>query len=226
MPIQKASELYIILFSTLQDRYKKDLQSGLDIGGKTTFTAEQEKAMAEKLKEMVKLHYGLTPLEVRRIAYEYVENNNVTYKSNKETKCAGKDWFCRFIKSNKISICKPEATSMNRVLAFNEDDVNRFCYNIEVVQTEKQIPAKNIWNMDESEIFNVQQPEKVVAETGQKRIGAITSGERGKNITIICAMSASGNYVRPMFIYPRKRMAPELSKNSPNDSIYHCSPNG
>ncbi|XP_074041347.1 uncharacterized protein [Leptinotarsa decemlineata] len=80
--------------------------------------------------------------------------------------------------------------------------------------------------MDETGVTTVQDPGTVIAEKGQKRVGSVTSYERGKNITVICAVSAAGSYIPPMFIYPRQRMSPQLSKDGPIEAIYHCSKNG
>ena len=64
----------------------------------------------------------------------------------------------------------------------------------------------NIYNCTETGISTVQDPGKILAPKGMKRVGSIKSWERGKNITLLCAMSASGSFVPSMFIFPRKRM--------------------
>ena len=45
-------------------------------------------------------------------------------------------------------------------------------------------------------------PIKIMAAKGKQNVGAIMSGERGTNV--IKAVSASGNTVLPMFVFPRK----------------------
>lgn len=79
-----------------------------------------------------------------------------------------------------------------------------------------------IFNLDETEITTVNRPSRIVAPKGQKQIGAATSGERGKNITVCCCMNASGAFTSPLFIYPRKSMHPALEKGGPPDSAYKC----
>lgn len=74
----------------------------------------------------------------------------------------------------------------------------------------------NIYNCTETGISTVQDPGKILAPKGMKRVGSIKSWERGKNITLLCAMSASGSFVPPMFIFPRKRMTPQLEKDGPS----------
>ncbi|KAL3269501.1 hypothetical protein HHI36_008567 [Cryptolaemus montrouzieri] len=72
----------------------------------------------------------------------------------------------------------------------------------------------------------VQNPGKILATKGQKRVGSITSWERGKNITLMFVMNAAGGFIPPMFIYPRKKMTPLLEKDGPSGALYKCSDNG
>lgn len=55
---------------------------------------------------------------------------------------------------------------------------------------------KNIFNCDETGITTVQFPEKILATKGQRRVGSITSWERGKNITLMRAMNAAGGFIK------------------------------
>ncbi|KAJ8949417.1 hypothetical protein NQ318_007517 [Aromia moschata] len=61
-----------------------------------------------------------------------------------------------------------------------------------------------IWNTDETGVSTVSKPSKIVAAKGKRNVGSVTSGERGTNVTLLTAVSASGNTVPPMFIFPRK----------------------
>ncbi|KAJ8949557.1 hypothetical protein NQ318_016187 [Aromia moschata] len=183
--------------------------------------------MAENIKLLAKLYYGLSPLQIRGAAYEFAEANNIKHSFNKTRKLAGKDWLYGFLKRNtSVSIRKPEATSLNRVTAFNKDEVQMFYSNLETLMEKYNFTSSKIFNMDETGISTVQDPGTIVAEKGQRRVGSVTSYERGKNITVICAVSSSGTYIPPMFIYPRKRMSPQLCNGGPTEAIYHCSKNG
>lgn len=59
-----------------------------------------------------------------------------------------------------------------------------------------------------------------MALKGEKRAGSITSWERGKNVAVICTICATGDFVPPMFIFPRQRMLPQLAKDEPAGAIY------
>ena len=48
----------------------------------------------------------------------------------------------------------------------------------------------------------VQRPNGVADEKGVKQVGAITSGERGKLVTVTVAVSASGKMIPPFFCFP------------------------
>ena len=59
---------------------------------------------------------------------------------------------------------------------------------------------------------------EVLSLSGKKQVGSITSVERGKNVTVICTVSACGQYIPPRFIFPRKRVNPILMDNAPTAS--------
>lgn len=60
----------------------------------------------------------------------------------------------------------------------------------------------------------------------KKMVAKISSAERGETMTIVCAMSAAGNFVPPALIFPRKRMKAELMDGAPPQSIGMISDSG
>ncbi|XP_018574455.1 jerky protein homolog [Anoplophora glabripennis] len=111
-------------------------------------------------------------------------------------------------------------------MAFNKTEISLFFELLGQLMEKHRFVAKNIYNCDETGISTVQTPGKILAAKGQKRVGSITSWERGKNITLLCAMSAAGGYIPPMFIFPRKRLISLLEKDGPAGALYKCSDNG
>lgn len=91
-----------------------------------------------------------------------------------------------------------------------------FCYekgSVDIISLgttvmDKYSTAINIYNVDETGITVVQKPGLIVAPKGHKQVGATTSGERGRIVTVCCSLSASGMYVPPIFIYPKERKKP------------------
>lgn len=50
----------------------------------------------------------------------------------------------------------------------------------------------------------VQEPAKILAATGQKSVGSITTWKRGKNLTLLCTMSTAGGYIAHCLLSPKK----------------------
>ncbi|GFY73755.1 DDE-1 domain-containing protein [Trichonephila inaurata madagascariensis] len=66
----------------------------------------------------------------------------------------------------------------------------------------------------------------VVSPTGSRRVSKIVSAERGRNVTIICCISATGFYLPRFLIFASKRMLPELVAKAPPGTIGYCSDSG
>ena len=65
----------------------------------------------------------------------------------------------------------------------------------------------------------VQTPRHDLAEKGIKQVGSSTSAERGQLITLICAISATGNSIPPLFIFPRVNFKDHFIRDGPIGSI-------
>ena len=73
------------------------------------------------------MNYGLTKLNVRKMAYKL--QLKVKKFSNRwnETKLASNDWLYGFMKRNSdLSLRKPKAYSLSRATAFNKHTVAAF----------------------------------------------------------------------------------------------------
>lgn len=224
--VRAASKQFDIPFETLRKRKAKNVLGKPKLGRWTVFSTEDEKVLTERLQLLDNLFYGLTPLQIQRVAYEFAESNKLPHNFSRTTKLAGRDWFEGFLKRNPLRVRKPEAVSINRIMGLNREDVSRFFNNLGEVMSKEKYSPDRIFNMDETGVTTVQDPGKVVSTQGKKRVGSVTSWERGKTITVICSMSAAGNYIPPMFIYPRKRMSPHLQKDGPPCALYDCTHNG
>lgn len=65
---------------------------------------------------------------------------------------------------------------------------------------------KQIYTCDETGLSTVHKPPKVIAPSGQKQIGKITSAERGLLVTMCATTCANGTYIPPFFIFPQKHI--------------------
>jgi hypothetical protein len=139
-----------------------------------------KKNLSQYIVTVAKMHYGLTTKGVCEFVFEYSEANakempQMWYRD----KCAGEEWFRQFKKRHpNLSIRKPEATSLARSTAFNKVNVSKFFSNLEDIHKRfGPIPAKRIWNLDESGYTTVGTLPNVVAPKGLKQVGSIVTAE-------------------------------------------------
>ncbi|XP_049772017.1 uncharacterized protein LOC126153263 [Schistocerca cancellata] len=225
--IREVSRAFRIHEATLRTRMNIKNTEGPKLGRYPTFSTEQENEIRDHVITMSKLFYGITCIQLRKIVFEYAEPNNTANNFDKSCRLAGKHWLALFLKRNpSISMREPEAISINRIQAFNEEELNAYFKNLEHVFEKYKFKEGRVFNVDERGINTVQKPERILAPKGVKQIGGATSWLRGKNVTVLCCFGVAGTYIRPMFILPRKRMSNLLSKDGPVGAIYGCSVSG
>lgn len=166
-------------YSTLKDRSKQNKNSDPRFGCVSTFTPEQENELEKHCIYLAKMFYGITPLELRKVAYDFAEKNGMKHKFNKNKQIAGKDWFQAYLKRHpNLSIRKPEATSLGRISGFNRESVEKFFTNLNEVLLLYKFKPDRIYNVDETGISTVPTPSKIVGPKGVKQLGKAVSWER------------------------------------------------
>jgi hypothetical protein len=208
-------------------RGKSMKKPGIASGRCPVLNDKFEQELVDHIKHMQRIMFGLTPMEVRRIAFQLAERNHLKHPFSHKTQLAGEDWFLSFCNRHpEISLRRPEATSMSRVIGFNEKQVKGFYEILKEEMTKYEVDASRIWNVDESGLTSVHKPPKIMAIKGMKQVGKLTSGERGKTITVICCFNAAGTYVPPTMIFPRKNMNDRLMKGAPPNTLGLTSASG
>jgi len=191
-------------------------------------TDEDEKLLEEYVKKAASLYYGLSPKEIRVLAFEFANQNNKAVPRNwKVDGRAGSDWFTSFLKRHPgLSVREPEATSIARATNFNKTNVSAFFDNLSTVLERHKFGPENIFNIDETGVTTVQRPSKVVAQKGVKQVGAIVSQERGTLVTVVVAVNAVGNCIPPAFVFPRVHYRDHFIKGGPPGCIGLVHPSG
>lgn len=197
------------------------------IGRRPVLGTDIENMLVEYILTMENKFYGLTRMDLRRLAYQLAIKNNIqnAFKDG----FAGRYWLKGFLKRHKeiLSIRQPTGTSQARANGFTKERVDEFYDNLDKIQADKPFPAARIFNVDESGLSIVQSKiPKIIARKGKKQIGAMTSAERGSLITIVICMSPAGIFVPPMLIFPRKNMSEALMRGAPVGSIGRAHPSG
>lgn len=197
------------------------------LGRKPILPAEVESELVDYLLEMEKTFYGLTRNDVRRIAFQLAERNNIVHPFTNGL--TGRAWFDHFMNrfKKRISIRKPTGTSYARALGFTRESVGIFFGILEDVYDKCAYSADRVYNVDETGLSVVQSKiPKIVGLKGKRQIGALTSAERGSLVTSIISMSAGGTFVPPMLIFPRVNWSDRLMKGAPPGAIGACHPSG
>lgn len=194
----------------------------------TVFSYNEEKELCNYILDMESRLYGLTTKDLRGLVYRLAIKNNKQHPFNDLKKEACKDWVQSFLKRNpELSIRQPESTSAARAAGFNKQAVDKFFTFLGNVYDDHQLTPDKIYNCDETGISVVPKTKsKVIAIKGRKQVGAITSAERGTTITVEICVSASGQYMPPMMVFPRKRMDPQLMLNAAPGAWGVCSDSG
>lgn len=194
---------------------------------KPVFSEETEMELKQYCTDVDNYFFGLTLKDVRGLAFDLAERNNLTHPFDTASRLAGKDWAYGFLKRCGLSLRQPEPTSIGRAMGFNRVQVDLF-YSLlrSQIETHHFTPGQ-IYNMDESGMSTVpSRLPKVVAAVGKRAINKIVSGERGQTITAVCCFSASGVYVPPALIFPRRRLRDELMDGAPAGSLGLVSDSG
>ncbi|KAJ8933597.1 hypothetical protein NQ318_015739 [Aromia moschata] len=173
-------------------------------GRQTILTPELEDQLVQYCLAMEAIYFGLTRGDLRRMAFQIPERNNLQHNFSRADDMAGKKWLKLFMTRHKT----------------------------QTVFEKHNYPPDRIFNVDESGLTVVQSKVlKVVGMRGKRQIGNLASAERGSLITIVVCMSAAGNFVPPMVVFPRKNRKYAIGKrcssrnNIPLSSV-RMDPNG
>lgn len=228
MGYMKSARTHNVPQTTLE-RYVKMEGSPEDIvnshlGRKIVFSEEMESMLASHCLEMERRFFGITQKDVRRLAYSLCKANNIKNPFSDAKECAGKKWFSGFLARHKeLSLRMPQGISYARIKSFTRENVAAFFDLYEPLLEKINHNPARIFNCDETGLTIVQHKHlRVVGKKGKKQIGAITSAERGSLLTTVMCFSATGQYIPPFFIFPRKNMKMELMNGTPAGSKYAC----
>lgn len=235
MGYKKAAEQFLIPQTTLEryvqkkntenDNFKIDKTSGKFV---CVFSTEQEVELENYLKCMEGRLFGLTMNDFRGLAYQLAVRNQCVHNFNPDTRMAGKDWMKGFLKRHPtLTLRKPEATSGARAMGFNRVAVSQF-FNLLLDTIDKyKLSGDRIYNCDETGLtVNPKGHTKVLALKGKRQVGVLTSAERGQTITAEICFSASGAYMPPMLIFPRKKKQQSFEIGLPPGSMVEVSDSG
>ena len=195
------------------------------------FTASQEKMLSEYLLKCSKMCYGKSTRDLRDLAYEIAQINNISMPTSWHVhKAAGVDWMRAFLKRNKeLSIRQPEGCSLSRMTSFNKHNVSIFFDNLDDVlnRTVSFADGSRIWNLDETSTSTVvNKCRKIIGGKGVKSLNVATAGEKGTLVTTCCFINAMGNTMPPAMVFPRVNFRDHMINGAPAGTLGLASPTG
>ena len=194
---------------------------------KPVFNDAQEAELVAYCRDLDVLFYGITRVSLRRLAFSFAAANGCQAPFNQQSKMAGKEWTSAFCERNGFSLRVPEKCSLGRAIGVNAAQVSRFFDNLREVYGKHGYPPSRIYNMDETGVSTVPgKVPKVYAEKGKRVVSKMVSADRGQVVTAVCCISASGLYVPPALIFPRKRKNEELYREAPPGTLAMISDSG
>jgi len=115
------------------------------------FPNDMENALEKYLLHCSNIFHGLTTKSARILAFEYAQRNNCKIPQNWITnKMASEDWLLGYMDRHPIlSLRRPEATTLARMSAFNQDTISNFFNKLEELFTRYAFVASDIYNLDE-----------------------------------------------------------------------------
>ena len=83
---------------------------------------------------------------------------------------------------------------------------------------------KQVFDRDETEVTSLQNPKGIATVKGKRKVGLITSADRGQLVTVVYLISANGNVVPPMLIFSGKNYCDRFVRGRPQSCIAKANP--
>lgn len=226
--IRAACKRYGVPQSTLLRWTQKAKVDGIDstdfrVGYfKNIFTEEQENQLKQYVKEMKLSLFKMNSIELRRIAFQFAEKNNIPHRFNKESRLAGYNWYVNFMRRQRLQEIQA-ADPLNNI---STQDASSSCKSktfpemlADLYQFYKY-PPNRIYNLNETASISIPSMiSKIVCESDK-------SGLQNEFITLINCCNAAGNFVPPLMIYPASEKDPEFINGCPKGTEIACHPSG
>ncbi|KAJ8929407.1 hypothetical protein NQ314_017907 [Rhamnusium bicolor] len=159
---------------------------------KKTFSTGQIEELKQYIVDIDRRAFGLTKSQFGRLCFDFAESKGITHKFNKDKRAAGRDFIEAFMKESKLTLRKPEATSVARLMAFNKINVGKFFDVLKDLRIVHSFQAANIYNADETGFSTVPtRTPKVISPIGNRRVIKLKSAERGTTVTSVKRMNPS-----------------------------------
>ena len=224
--IRRAGSQYDIPRSTLSDYTLGKLEIGKKTGPPTILTAEEEKRIAEWALQMCRIGYGRTKEQILLAVQRFIEKDGRPnpFSDNKP----GRKWFAALLKRHpQLSLRMPEQLESYRAIACTKEKLDHWYSDFIQFLELTEIPddPRHFWNADESGFCFCPRSGRVLAEKNMKDVYSV-HGSNKEQITTLCAISAAGETIPPMHIFPGQCFGYNPLRDSVPGAYFGKSPSG
>ena len=214
MNISMAARTYNIPKSTLYDHKVGNVLPGTKSGHPTVLNKEEEEELVSSLIECAEIGFPRTRLDVIAMV-EMV----VVKKEDRELTNGWWQGFCK--RHSFLSYKNPTTLSIARAHASSQATLQKYFQLLgeTMIKYGLNNDPPLIFNMDESGFPLDPKPPKGVFVRGEKNPCSVTAGNKSQ-ITVVGCVSASGQCLPPMIVWPRKKMKPELAFGEVPGTVY------
>ena len=227
MSLRQAAKVYNVPVETTRRRVLGKVAVDCKPGPATVFSKGEENELVDYVVQMANMGFGLTRGDLQLTAYRLAERLGKSHPFLNGI--AGRGWLEGFLaRYPKLVLRSTQPLSYSRAVSANPDAISDHFAKLGSLYARLNILSKpmQIYNVDECGVSVVHKGGKVLSEIGRKNVWAITSGEKGKNHTIVSCVSASGLSLPPFIIYPRKRITENLKADAYPGTSFNCSDSG
>ncbi|XP_053391991.1 uncharacterized protein LOC128554706 [Mercenaria mercenaria] len=188
MPVKTAARLFNVPRTTLRDRLNGKVHPDTVTTGKPPlFSLMEEAKLVNHIKTMANYGYGYTRQECVNLAFDLA----VQLGKRRKDESLSLKWIRGFLNRwPELRVLKPRNLEYSRARMASDNKPHL------------------IYNLDEKGITTEHKPPHIVGSSSHCP-PAVTSG-RGKTVTVLGCISASGASIPPFFVFPGKRMNPKL----------------
>lgn len=227
--LREISRAWRVPKSTLARRLKKpDLGHEYASGRPTVFSKESEDELADLILDLARRGFPLSEAQVRELATQFANANNLQVFSQQKNNQAGYYWFKGFLRRHpELCVKRAEGLSAARSGAMNKPNIQKWFSEYKELVEKLNISdsPSHIWNLDESGLQDVFEAKRAVGQKGVP-LYQVKAGEKGDTTTVLPVFNAMGEIGALMVIFKGKRIRPEWAVGSPSGTLIRASPDG
>ena len=227
--LREISRSWRVPKSTLARRLKiPDLGHEYASGRPTVFSKKSEDELADLILDLARRGFPLSEAQVRNLATQFANANNLQVFSQNKNNEAGYYWFKGFLRRHpELCVKRAEGLSAARSGAMNKTNIEKWFSEYKELVEKLNISdsPSHIWNLDESGLQDVFQAKRAVGQKGVP-LYQVTAAEKGDTTTVLPIFNAMGEIGALMVIFKGKRIRPEWAVGSPPATLIRASPDG